>query len=192
MPTWLFRIWSPCPEKCCNSKEQLLFLACLTLKTKTLRSFEMLRTTHPATQRHNPADWNIFYTRILPAEKIKIPCLGCDRVQFDRRGCLRGWDHLHQHGQSQLHTITPQQTIPNTTSTAQCLQCRNTVAWFYLFLHTVLNRYFYYHHMFLYIFFASLNYTSSLPNASSVNAQFIFQFSSKSLTYRNLMTPLGI
>ena len=121
MPTWLFRIWSPCPEKCCNSKEQLLFLACLTLKTKTLRSFEMLRTTHPATQRHNPADWNIFYTRILPAEKIKIPCLGCDRVQFDRRGCLRGWDHLHQHGQSQLHTITPQHTIPNTTSTAQCL-----------------------------------------------------------------------
>lgn len=38
--------------------------------------------------------------------------------------------------------------------------------------------------MSLYIFYASLNYASSLPNASIVNAQFIFQFISKSLTYR--------
>jgi len=38
------------------------------------------------------------------------------------------------------------------------LQSRNTVAWFYLFLHTVL-RYFYYKYMSLYIFFTSLNYS---------------------------------
>ena len=81
----------------------------------------------------------------------------------------------------------------NTTSTAQCLQCRNTVAWFYLFLYTVLKRYFYYHHMFLCIFFASLNYTSSLPNASVVNTTIYIsiQFQVNDLqkphdTFRNL------
>jgi len=71
-----------------------------------------------------------------------------------------------------------------------CLRSHNTVAWFYLFLHTVL-RYFYYKYMSLYIFFTSFNYASSLPNASIVNTQFIFQFSSKSLTYRNPMRCLG-
>jgi len=70
-----------------------------------------------------------------------------------------------------------------------CLQSHNTVARCYLFLHTVL-RYLYFQHMSLYIFFTSLNYGSSLSNASIVNAQFIFQFTSKSLTYRNLMRPL--
>ena len=68
--------------------------------------------------------------------------------------------------------------------------CRGvTLAWFYLFLHTVL-RYFYYQHMSLYNFFTSLNH-ASLPNASTVNAQFIFQFSSHSLTYWHPMRPLS-
>jgi len=53
-----------------------------------------------------------------------------------------------------------------------CLQSHNTVAWFHLFLHTVL-RYFYYQHMYMYIFFTSLNYTSSMPNASTVNTIYI-------------------
>ena len=165
----------------------------------------MLRTSGPTTQHHNPADWNIFYTRILLAENIKIPCWGCDGVQFDKRGCPRGRNHLHLHGQPWLHTITPQQALTNAIPTILsvlfnervilivvplCLpQSRNTVAWFYLFLHTVL-RYFYCKHMSLYIFCISLNYASSLPNASTANAQFIYQFSSKSLTYRNLMWPL--
>ena len=39
-----------------------------------------------------------------------------------------------------------------------CLQNHNTVAWFYLFLHTLL-RYINNQHMSLYIFFTSLNYT---------------------------------
>ena len=46
---------------------------------------------------------------------------------------------------------------------------------------------FYHQHMSLYIFFTPLNYASSLPNASIVNAQFIFQFICQLLTYRNLM-----
>jgi len=71
----------------------------------------MLKTTHPTTQHHNPADWNIFYTRFLLAENIKISCLGCDGVQFNRRGCLRGRNHLHLHGRLWLHTITTQQTV---------------------------------------------------------------------------------
>ena len=50
----------------------------------------------------------------------------------------------------------------------QYLGSRNTVAWFYLFLHTVL-RYFYYQHMSLYIFFTSF---SSMPKASIVYAQY--------------------
>ena len=70
-----------------------------------------------------------------------------------------------------------------------CPWSSNTVAWFYLFVHSVL-RYFYYQHMSLYIFFTSLNYASSLPNASTVNAQFVFQFFCQSLIYRNLMRPL--
>ena len=41
------------------------------------------------------------------------------------------------------------------------LQSCNTVAWFYLFLHTALS--YFYQHTSLYIFFASLNYASSLP-----------------------------
>ena len=36
----------------------------------------MLRTTCQTTQHHNPADWNIFYTRFLLAENIKDPMLG--------------------------------------------------------------------------------------------------------------------
>ena len=166
----------------------------------------MLRTICPTTQHHNPADWNIFYMRFLPAKNIKIPCLGCDRVQFDRCGCLRRKNHLHLHGQTRLHTITPHRTVIHAIPTIQqycsmlalfllwylyvCLQSHNTVALFYLFLRTVLMRYIYYQHMFLYISFTSLNYASSLRNASGVNAQFIFQFSSKSLTYRNLMRLL--
>ena len=166
----------------------------------------MLRTTHTTTQHHNPADWNIFYMRFLPAENIKIPCLGRDHVQLENRRCLRRRNYLHLHGQTRLPTITPQWTVIHAIPTIQqyssmlalfllwylyvCLQGHNTAALFYLFLHTVLMRYIYYQHMFLYISFTSLNYASSLPNASSVNAHFIFQFSSKSLTYRNLMRPL--
>jgi hypothetical protein len=103
-----------------------------------------------------------------------------------------------------LHNITPQQTVTHAIPTVlpvlfDCfiltvlplclLQSHNNAAWFYLFLHTVL-RYCYYQHMSLHIFCTSLNYASSMPNASTVNAQFIFQFSSKSLTFRNLMRPL--
>ena len=124
-------------------------------------------------------------------------------MQFNRRGCLRGWNYHHLHGQPWLHTITPQQTVPYAIPTVLpdclmlalfllwhlyiCLRNSNTVAWFYL--HTVL-RYFYYQHMSLYIFFTPLNYASSLPNASTVNAQFVFQFICQSLIYRNLMRPL--
>ena len=89
----------PALQECCNSKEQLLFLACLTLKTKTLKHFEMLKTTHPTTQHHYTAEWNIFYMRFLMAENIKIACLGCDNVQFDRHRCLRERNLLHLHGQ---------------------------------------------------------------------------------------------
>jgi hypothetical protein len=39
------------------------------------------------------------------------------------------------------------------------------------------------------IFFSPLYFTFSLPNASIVNEKFIFQFTSKSLTYRNLTRP---
>jgi len=70
-----------------------------------------------------------------------------------------------------------------------CLRSSNPVAWFYLFLHTVL-RYFYHQHMSLYIFFTPLYFVSSLPNASIVNAQFIFQFICQLLTYRNFMRTL--
>ena len=61
-----------------------------------------------------------------------------------------------------------------------CLRSSNTVAWFY----------FYHHHMPLYIFFTPLNYASSSPKSSTVNKQFIYQFSSKSVTSRNLMRHL--
>jgi len=164
----------------------------------------MLRTTRPTTHHHIPADWNIFCTIFLLAENIKIPCLGCDGGQFDRRRCLRGRNLLHLHGQPWLHTITPQQTVTHTISTVLpvlfnacfilimylyvCLQSSNTVAWFYLFLHTVL-RYFHYQHMSLNIFFTPLNYASSLPNSSTVDAQFIFQCICQLLTYRTLMIP---
>ncbi len=111
----------PALQECCNSKEQLMFLACLTL-------FQ--------------------------------PC-----YQYCLMLVLLLLWYLYV-----------------------CLQSCNTVAWFYLFLHTVLRHF--YQHMSLYISFTSLNYTSLLPNASIVNAQFIFQFSSKSVTYRNLMRPL--
>jgi hypothetical protein len=133
---------------------------------------------------------------ILQTGILRSHVLGCDGVQFDRCGCPRRRNHLHLQGRPWLHTITPQQTTPcysnHTTGTALfllwylyvCLRSSNTVAWFYLFL-----RYFYYQHMSLYIFFTPLNYASSLPNASTVNAQFIYQFSSKSLTYRNLTRP---
>ena len=130
----------------------------------------MLRTTRPTTQHHNPVGWNIFYTRFLLAENIKNPCLGHDGVQFDRHGCLRGRNHLHMHGQPWLHTITPQQIVALALQPYYhyCLilalflllylyvrlQSHNTLAWFYLFLHTVL-RYCYYQHMstyFLHLF----------------------------------------
>ena len=161
----------------------------------------MLQTTCPTTRHHNPADRNISYTRFLMAENIKISCLGCDGVQFDRRGCLRGRNHLHLHGRPWLHTIAPQQTVCRAIPTVLpvrfnacfilimvplCLPAKhNTVAWFYLFL-----TYFYYHHMSLYIFFTPLNYISSLPNTSIVNVNCIYQFSCKSLTDSNLMRPL--
>ena len=147
----------------------------------------MLRTTHSTTQHHNPADWNIFYTRFLLAKNIKISCLECDGVQLDRQRDLR--NHLHLHGQPWLHTIICQQTATHVIPTIQplpfnacfilimvplCLpQSCNTVAQFYLFLHTVL-RYIYYQHMSLYIFFTSLNCASSLPNASIVNNSIYF------------------
>jgi len=144
----------------------------------------MIRTTCPTTQHHNPADWNIFYTRLLLAENIKIPCFGCDSVQFGRCRCLRRRNHLHLHGQPWLHTITPQQTV---------IHAIPTILWVLFNVYKVVTllhsftcfctqvlRYFYYQHMSLYIFFTSLNY-ASLPNASIINAQFIFQFNSKSL-----------
>ena len=55
--------------------------------------------------------------RFLLAENIKIPPLGCDGVQFDRRGCLRGRNRLRLHGRPSLHTITPQQTVPHAIPT---------------------------------------------------------------------------
>ena len=79
-------------------------------------------------------------------------------VQFDRCRCLRGRNYHHLHGQPWLHTITPQQTVPYAIPTILpvlfnacfiliivyiCLRNINTVARFYLFVHTVL-RYFYY------------------------------------------------
>ena len=154
----------------------------------------MLRTTRPTTQQHNPADWNILYTTFLLAKNMKIPCLGYDSMQFDRCGCLRGRNHLQLHGHPWYTPSHPSRLQPMLFQPycQYCLmfalfllwylyawlQSRNTVAWFYLFQQTVL-RYFYYQHMSLYIFFTSLNYTSSMPNASTVNAQFTFQFSSK-------------
>ena len=161
----------------------------------------MLTTTRPTTQHHKPENWNIFCMRFLLAENIKIPCLGWDGVQFKRRGCLRGRNHLHLPGQHCLHT-TPHKTVTHTIPAILpvlfkaccilivepyvCLQSHNTVV---CFLHTLL-RYFYYQHMSLYILFTSLNYASSLPNVSTVSPQFIFQFSSKPLAYRYLMRPL--
>jgi len=62
----------PALQECSNSREQLLFLTCLTLKTKTLYSFKMLRTTCPTMQHHNPAHWNIFYTRFMLAKNINL------------------------------------------------------------------------------------------------------------------------
>jgi len=155
----------------------------------------MLRTTCPTTQHHNPADWNIFCTRFLLAENIKIPCLGHDSVQFDRRRCLRGRNHVHLHGQPWLHNITPMLLKPSYQYCLMlalflwwylyvCLRSSNTVAWFYLFLHTVL-RYCHYQHLFLHIFFTPLNYTSSLPNASIVNAVYISTY----LPVANLQKP---
>ena len=70
----------------------------------------MLTTTCPTTQQHNPADWNIFYTRFLLAKNIKIPCLGCDGVQFDRGAitsiCMANPD-----------TITPQHSVTHAIPT---------------------------------------------------------------------------
>ena len=156
----------------------------------------MLRTTRPKTQHHNHADWNIFYMRFLLAKNIKITQLECDSVQFNRCRCLRRRNRLHLHGQPwytpshpsrlQLMPFQPYYQYYLTLALFLlrylyvCLQSHNTVAWFYLFLHTVL-RYFYHHHTSLYIFFNSLNYASSLWT------QFIFQFSSKSVTYRNFV-----
>ena len=180
-PAWLWRQRHYNPSKC----------------------LQLLAQQHSIT--HSPANWNIFCTRFLLAENIKIPCLGCDGVLLNRRGCLRGRNHLHLPGQHCLHTITPQQTVTHTISTILpvlfkaccilimepyvCLQSHNTVVCFYLFLHTVL-RYFYHQYMSLYIFFTSWNYASSLPNAYTVSPQFIFQLSSKPLTYRYLVRPL--
>ena len=102
---------------------------------------------------------------------LRSHVLGRDSVQFDRRRCLRGRNHLQLHGQLILHTIPPQQTVTHAIPTVLpvlfnalfllwylyvCLQSSNTVAWFYLFLHTVL-RYCHYQYRTLYIYFASLN-----------------------------------
>jgi len=114
----------------------------------------MLRTTCPTTQHHNPVDWNIFYTRFLLAKNIKISRLGCDSVQSDRHGCLRGRNHLHLHGQPYYHYCLTT-VLFLLWYLYVCLQSHNNVARFYLFLHTVL-RYCYYQHMSLYIFFTSL------------------------------------
>ena len=155
----------------------------------------MLRTTRLTTQHHNPADWNIFYTRFLLAENIKITCLGCDGLQLNRRGYLRGRNRLHLHDQPWLHTNTPQQTATHAIPTILsvlfnacciimvplCLPAKSQHCCMVLLVSAHSARYFY-QHMSLYIFFTSLNYASSLPNPSTVRAQFIFQFSSKSLT----------
>ena len=147
-----------------------------------------MRTTRPTTHHHNPADWNIFYTRFLLAENIKIPCFGCDSVQSDRRRCLRRRNHLHLHGQPWLHTITPQQTVTHAIPTILPVlfnACKViTLLHSFTCFCTQVLRYFYYQHMSLY------NSSPSLQNASIINAQSIFQFSSKSLTYINLMRPL--
>ena len=175
----------------------------------------MLRTTCWTTQHHNPADWNIFYTRFLLVENIMIPCFGCDGVQFDSCRCLRRRNHLHLHGQPWLDTTTPHQTVTHAIPTILpvlfnvcfmackivtllhgftcfCTQCWDTVV-----INTCtcifssLTRCGSWNPS-RFLAFTFLNYASSLPNASIVNEQFIFQFSSKSQTYRNLMRPLKI
>jgi len=73
----------------------------------------MLRTTCSTTQHHNPADWNIFYTRFLLAESIK------SYVQDVTVCSLTGTD-VWGEGITSICvaiTITPQQTVTHATPT---------------------------------------------------------------------------
>ena len=99
--------------------------------------------------------------RFLLAENIKIPCLDvtvCSVTGTDIWGegiaslCMANPVHTNAAQQTVTHAIpTILPTLLNKCfiliMVPLCLpQSRNTVAWFYLFLHTVL-RYFYYQHM---------------------------------------------
>ena len=99
----------PALQECCNSKEQLLFLACLTLKTKTLFLRNAANYSPKNTASQSCILEHVLY-EILLAENLKIPHMRCDGVQFDRCGCLRR-NHLRLRGQPRLHTIAPQQTV---------------------------------------------------------------------------------
>jgi len=74
----------PALQECCNSKEQLLLLACLTLKTKTLFLRNAANYSPNNTASQSCRLEHILY-EILLAENLKIPSVGCDGVQFD--GC---------------------------------------------------------------------------------------------------------
>jgi hypothetical protein len=83
-------------------------------------------TSCPTTQHHNPADWNIFYTRFLLAENIKIPCFGMWRCAVWQACMSEGkespppaWPTLT------THHHTPADCTPHysnrTTGTVHCL-----------------------------------------------------------------------
>jgi hypothetical protein len=101
MSTREFRIWSPSCKNAVIAKSNYCSWPAWPWRQ---RHYNPSKCWELLAQLHNPADWNICYTRFLLAENIKIPCLGCDSVESDRRRCLRGRNHLHLHGQPWLHT----------------------------------------------------------------------------------------
>ena len=158
----------------------------------------MLRT-HPKTQHHNPADWNIFYMRFLLAKNINIPCLGSEGVQFERHRCLMGGNHLHLHGQAWYTPSHPSRMLfqpyllpvlfnacfilvmvplcmPAVVTLLHGFTCFCTQCWDSFIINMCPCIFFF--HLFELHFFI-------------VNAQFIFQFTSKSLTYGNFMRLLS-
>jgi len=161
----------PALQECCNSKGHLLSWPAWSWRQRhynPLKCWELLAQQHSIT---------ILWTGIYSTQDSCWPRILRSHV-WDVTVCnLTGMDVWGE-------GITSICMANHTTTTVQQHCCKVLLVSAHsaeiLLLSTHVPVYF------LYLF----NYASSLPNASTVNAQFIFQFSSKSLTYRNLMRSL--
>ena len=159
----------PALQECCNSKEQLLFLACLTLKTKTviLQNAENYMPNNTASQS---CRLEYIPYEILAGREYLDPIFGTWQCAVWQARMSEGKQSPPSAWPTLIHTITPQQIATHAIPTIlpvlfnACfilimvplclLRSRNAVAWLYLFLHTVL-RYFYNQYMSL-VFFLHL------------------------------------